>query len=390
MNKKKILMVHNFYQIGGGEHTVYKNEVEMLRENGHEVIEYTRNNNELRTSKLKLLLLPFTTIWSFKTYYEIKKIIKKNKIDILHCHNTFPLISPSVYYAAINERIPVVQTIHNFRFLCPCAILYRNGKICEECIKNKSFIPALKYKCYRNSRIQTFIVVLMLTIHKLLGTYRKINYIFLTEFNKQKFKYFLNIFGKNIFIKPNFVKEFDISVKECMKNKVFIFYGRLEKNKGILSLVEMWQKVPKDYVLHIYGTGTYKKYIERIVKDNDNIIYYGFKEQKVIFQDILKSSAVLITSEWYETFGMGIPESFSLGTPVICTKLGTPKTIVEESKGGLIYKINDYNSFYNSLNEIVKNNKYYSENAKLYFDKKLNIKKNYERLCDIYDKAKII
>ena len=253
MNKKKILMVHNFYQIGGGEHTVYKNEVEMLRENGHEVIEYTRNNNELKTSKLKLLLLPFTTIWSFKTYYEIKKIIKKNKIDIVHCHNTFPLISPSVYYAAINEKIPVVQTIHNFRFLCPCAILYRNGKICEECIKNKSFIPALKYKCYRNSRIQTFIVVLMLSIHRILGTYKKINYIFLTAFNKKKFNNLLNINGKNIFIKPNFVKNTYINTNENTKENIFVFASRLDENKGIKFLVEQWKKMPLNYMLHIYG-----------------------------------------------------------------------------------------------------------------------------------------
>ena len=124
MKKKKILMVHNFYQIGGGEHTVFRNEVELLRENGHEVVEYTRSNDELKTSKLKLFLMPFTTTWSWKTYWEVQAIIKKEKIDIVHCHNTFPLISPSVYYAACNLKIPVVQTIHNFRLLCPNGALF--------------------------------------------------------------------------------------------------------------------------------------------------------------------------------------------------------------------------------------------------------------------------
>ena len=175
MSKKKVLMVHNFYQIGGGEHTVFKNEVEMLRENGHEVIEYTRSNDELKKSKWKMLLLPFTTIWSFKTYREVKKIIKEQSIDIVHCHNTFPLISHSVYYAARNRRIPVVQTIHNFRFLCPGAMFYRNGKICEECREKQSLKPALKNKCYRNSKIQTLVVIAMLKIHKRLETYKKIN-----------------------------------------------------------------------------------------------------------------------------------------------------------------------------------------------------------------------
>lgn len=115
--KKKILMVHNFYQIGGGEHTVFKNEVELLRDNGHEVIEYTRSNDELKSDKWKLLFLPFTTVWSLRTYIEIRKLIKNEQIDVVHCHNTFPLISPSVYYAARSMKVPVVQTIHNFRLL---------------------------------------------------------------------------------------------------------------------------------------------------------------------------------------------------------------------------------------------------------------------------------
>ena len=110
---------------------VFKNEVELLRENGHEVIEYTRNNDELKSSKLKLVLLPLTTIWSWKTFWEVRRIIKKEKINIVHCHNTFPLISPSVYYAARSMNVPVIQTIHNFRFLCPNGSFFCDGKVCE-------------------------------------------------------------------------------------------------------------------------------------------------------------------------------------------------------------------------------------------------------------------
>ena len=207
MCKKKILMIHNFYQISGGEDTVFKNEVEMLRKNGHEVIEYTCSNDELKESKIKLLLLPFTTIWSWKTYREIKRIIKKQNIDIVHCHNTFPMISPSVYYAAWNQKIPVVQTIHNFRFLCPCGTFYRDGKICEECRIKGTFKPALKNKCYRNSMVQTLVVSMMLSIHRKLGTYKRVNYIFLTEFNKQRFNQLIDINRENVFVKPNFVKK---------------------------------------------------------------------------------------------------------------------------------------------------------------------------------------
>ncbi len=115
-SKKCILMVHNFYQIGGGEHTVFNNEVQLLKEYGHNVITYTRSNDELKNSFFKRILLPFTTLWSIKTYRDIKFILKHNDIDIVHCHNTFPLISPSIYYAANKCHVPVIQTIHNFRF----------------------------------------------------------------------------------------------------------------------------------------------------------------------------------------------------------------------------------------------------------------------------------
>lgn len=386
MNKKRILMVHNFYQIGGGEHTVYKNEVEMLRENGHEVIEYTRSNDELKNSILKLLLLPFITIWSFKTYFEVKKIVKKYKIDIVHCHNTFPLISPSVYYAAMSENIPVVQTIHNFRFLCPCGVFYRNGKICEECVEKRSFIPSIKYRCYRNSKIQTLVVALMLSIHKKLGTYKKINYIFLTEFNKQKFKNLIDINGKNVFIKPNFVKSSLVLKKENLKEKIFVFASRLEENKGIKFLIEQWEKLPENYKLHIYGSGALEKFVQEKIFNKKNIKYYGFKSHTMVFEDLKNAMAMIFPSLWYEGYPMIIAESFSIGCPVISTNIGNEADIVLESKGGVIFDPKDKNGLIEAIEKIIKSNLTYRENAKIYYEKFLSKEKNYNFQNEIYQK----
>jgi len=205
LTKEKVLLVHNFYQIGGGEHTVFENEKKLLEENGHNVICYTRDNSELKSSILKKILLPFTTIFSVKTYFEVKKLLKSEQIDIVHCHNTFPMISPAVYYAAKSCDIPVVQTIHNFRFLCPNALFYRDGNVCEDCLKC-GLKTAIKYGCYRNSKIQTAVVSAMLLVHRKLDTYKKINYIFLTEFNKEKFKCLLGDYTDKQFVKPNFVR----------------------------------------------------------------------------------------------------------------------------------------------------------------------------------------
>lgn len=387
--KKNVLMVHNFYQIGGGEHTVFNNEVELLKKNGHKVITYTRDNAEINNSLLKKLLLPFTTIWSFKTYREIKKIIKKENIDIVHCHNTFPLISPSVYYAARKMNIPVVQTIHNFRFICPKALFYKDSKICEECLINNNFKSAIKNNCYRDSKIQTIVVTNMLKIHRKLGTYKKINYIFLTEFNKSKFNKLIDINKDNIFIKPNFVeKKFDLKRPKELNN-VFVFMGRLDENKGIKFLVDTWKNI-YDYELHIYGDGSYKDYVVNATKSDKNIKYYGFQKQEVIFEDLINSYGLIMPSSWYEGFPMTIAEAYSLGIPVLSSDVGNHASIVSTARAGCLYKINDEESFKVKLEDIIDDNKKYSENAVKYYNDVLSPEKNYKELSDIYEKAKCI
>ena len=206
-HKQKVLMVHNYYQISGGEDTVVSNEKKLLECYGHKVILYTRHNNELKTmGRLRKLGLPFTTIFNPRTYREIKKIIKEQGIEIVHVHNTLNLISPAVYYAAVKCGVPVIQTIHNFRFLCLGATFYRDGHICEDCV-DKGLECAMRQKCYRGSRIQTLICVMNTWIHRHTGILGKINYIVLTEFNKEKLLQLKQIKPERVFVKPNFTFE---------------------------------------------------------------------------------------------------------------------------------------------------------------------------------------
>lgn len=393
MEKKKILMVHNFYQIGGGEHTVFQNEIELLRENGHEVVEYTRSNDELKTSKLKLLLMPLTTTWSWKTYREVRAIIKKEKIDVVHCHNTFPLISPSVYYAARSLKVPVVQTIHNFRFLCPNGSFFCNGKICEECVTKNSLIPAIKKNCYRESKIQTIVLTTMLVVHRWLGTYKKINYIFLTDFNRKMFSKLIDIDSDYVFVKPNFYENANTINNDKISQREydmhFTFVGRLEENKGILTLLKLWEQLPEYYELHIFGDGTYRETIIKMAEKMPNVKFYGFQPQNKVFEDTNSCCAVIISSEWHETFGMSIPESFSRGIPVITTDFGAPAALISESRGGLIYRYDDYKSLKECLDEVYNNGEIFSGNAINYYKEHLSGAANYKRIIEIYDKARV-
>lgn len=384
--KKKILMVHNFYQIGGGEHTVFKNEVDLLRSHGHEVIEYTRSNDELKASKVKLALSPFSTLWSFKTYREVKRIIKDENIDIVHCHNTFPLISPSVYYAARSQKVPVIQTVHNFRFLCPNGTFYCNGHICEECREKNNFCSALKNRCYRNSLIQTLVVTSMLRLHRILGTYKKISYIFLTDFNRKKFEKLIDINGDNVFVKPNFVKEQDAGKRDA-DDAYFVYAGRLEDSKGIKALLEAWCQIEPGYHLHIYGDGPLKDYIKEKANLFPKIEYRGFCPQEIIQDDLRAATATIFPSTLYEGFPMIVAESFSCGCPVIATNIGNHAEMVRRANGGALYNPDSVSELEGAIKYVIENNEKLSRNALNYASENLSPQEGYSSIISIYDSA---
>jgi len=387
LTKEKVLLVHNFYQIGGGEHTVFENEKKLLEENGHNVICYTRDNSELKSSILKKILLPFTTIFSVKTYFEVKKLLKSEQIDIVHCHNTFPMISPAVYYAAKSCDIPVVQTIHNFRFLCPNALFYRDGNVCEDCLKC-GLKTAIKYGCYRNSKIQTAVVSAMLLVHRKLDTYKKINYIFLTEFNKEKFKCLLGDYTDKQFVKPNFeyIDEQPAKPEEIDHNK-FIFIGRLDENKGVRFLLDAWKNIDKEKQLYIYGDGKLFDEVKVAADTNENIHFMGFQPISTVLKSLKTSEAMIFTSELYETFGLTVIESFSVGVPVLCSDIGNAADLVNIAGAGITYKTKNIDDFVSKLHKISLNRTNFSQNAINEYKTKYSSRENYKQLKIIYEKV---
>ena len=335
--KQNILIVHNYYQNHGGEDTVVANEKKMLEEHGHKVILYSRNNSELKSMlKLQNMMLTILTVFNVRTYSDIKRLIKMEQIDIVHVHNTLSLISPSVYYAAKSMKVPIVQTIHNFRLLCPGATFYRDGHICEDCI-TKGLMCAVKHSCYRDSKLQTLACVISTKIHRLIGIYGKITYICLTEFNKEKLLQLKQIKTNRVFVKPNFVKS---SINEIVpheeRKEQFIYAGRLDKLKGVDILFEAWKQMGKKVPKFIMcGMGTLDEWCRTFIKTNDvNIEMYGFIPNQEIIKIISNSKALILPTQWYEGFPMSIVESFSVGTPVICSDLGNAGSIVKEGITG--------------------------------------------------------
>ncbi len=386
MEKQRILIVHNYYQIPGGEDTVVANEQRMLEKHGHETFLYSRNNSELNTlSKIQKMCLPFSTIFNIKTYREVKRIIKEKRIDIVHVHNTLNLISPSVYYAALRCKVPVVQTVHNFRLLCPSAVFYRDGHVCEDCVKYGLWC-AVKHKCYRNSRIQTLACVVNTKIHRITGIYGKINYICLTEFNKEKLLQLKQVKQNRVFIKPNFVHSINKSLDGEEKKDRFIYVGRLDKLKGIKILFQAWKLLGNNAPeLIVCGNGDMEEWCREYMTKNNliSVKLKGFVSNVEVKQFIADSKALILPTQWYEGFPVSIVEAFSVGTPVICSDFGNAGTLVTQGITGCKFQYDSPDKLVHAIKKIKSYKNIYQTTHDEYKNKYTE-SKNYEMLISIY------
>ena len=388
MEKQKVLQVHNYYQLPGGEDTVVANEKRLLEENGHQVIQYIRHNSELNNlNVMQKLLLPFSTVFNLRTYRDVKRIIREEKIEIVHVHNTLNLVSPSVYYAAVHCGVPVVQTVHNFRLLCPGATFYRDGQICEECLE-KGLGCALKHRCYRGSWLQTLACVVSTKIHRWTGIYKKLHYICLTEFNKEKLLHLKQLRPEQIFIKPNFVNGAHTVCPAEQRTEQIIFVGRLEKLKGVDLLLEAWKLLGKEAPeLLLCGTGPLEQWCAEFIRENGlNVTMKGFVPNEEARRLIGTSRALILPTQCYESFPMTIAEAYAEGTPVITGNMGNAGNLVDEGFTGLHFQYDNAEAMKQAIQH-VKDEKSdgWCENTYQKYSEELSSPVNYRSLLEIYE-----
>lgn len=389
MKQYRILQVHNFYQIPGGEDVVVRNEKRLLEEHGHTVYTYYRSNTELNEKGLLgKLFLPFTAIYSFKTAREVKKLIQENQIDVVHVHNTLTMISPSVFYAAFRCKVPVVQTLHNFRMLCPAGSFFRNNVICEECVDG-GLKCAVKHKCYRNSKLQSFVSAAVLKVHRILGTYQKVNFICLTEFNRNKLLASSHIVdAKKVYIKPNFTFAEGIKPSnEKEQEEYYLFAGRVEALKGIDIAIKAFEKIP-DRQLYVAGTGPMMEEMQAYVKEHNitNVRFLGYLQKEEMTERFYHAKAVIMTSQCYEAFAMTIAEAYSYGVPVIAGRVGNMEGMVKEGVTGVKFTYNSAEDLAKKVEEFEHLDRMtLKENAREFYQNRLRPEDNYRKLMEIYE-----
>jgi len=330
----RILLIHNSYQHAGGEDGVVRAERALLESNGHEVDEFSEDNH--RIDSMNRLRLAARTLWSAETWHRLGEIIDRFRPDIAHVHNTFPLVSPSAYHLLQNRAVPVVQTLHNYRLLCPKATFYRDGHVCENCLGRSFPWPGIRYSCYRGNRGASATTASMLFFHRLIGTWNtKIDaYIALTEFARDKF-----IEGglpaERIVVKPVFVPDHGVGAAD---GGYGVFIGRLTEEKGVHTLLEAWKVLGTRVPLKIIGGGPLADEVKARVADIPGVTYLGRVSDDILRETFSRASFTVFPSLWYEGMPAVILESYAAGLPVISSRLGSMATMVKERETGQFFE----------------------------------------------------
>ena len=386
LSPMKVLLVHNSYQTAGGEDRVYETERDLLRAYGHEVIEYRRTNKEIEEySILKRLLLAKRAIYSLPSRRDFAEALRAAKPDLVHIHNTFMVISPSIYGACREQGIAVVQTLHNYRLLCPAANFIRDGDNCHDCISHLAY--SVLHGCYRGSRANTAVVASMLGWHRFKGTYLELidRYIALSEFARDVFVSSGRFEAGKMAVKPNCV--FPDPGERSEDGRYALYFGRMDREKGVDTLLNAWRSLP-EIPLRLAGAGPLAGEVEAAAAQMPQVKYLGALSRDRLLTEIKGARFVVAPSICYENFPMSVAEAYACGVPVLASDLGAMREIVKHGRTGLLFRPADCEDL--GVKALLAwNNRQYAEKlgrqARKEYEAKYTGERNYEMLRRIYE-----
>ncbi len=327
----KVLIIHNEYQHRGGEDTVVAAESALLRDAGHQVHVELVSNSEIQGLSGKIQTF-IRTPYDTRRKAWVNHLLDATDYDVVHVHNFFPLLTPAIHEAAAARGVAVVQTLHNYRLLCAGALFLRDGQLCEKCLGGSSLWGAL-HRCYRGSALGSLAVVrLQRRANRHQTWHRHVHrFIALTEFAKGKF-----VTGglpvERISVKPNFAGPLTTPMQD---RQGAVFVGRLSPEKGVRTLVESWKKLPH-IPLTIIGDGPEREALEQMAPSN--VAFRGALPADQVRMAMAAAQALVMPSVWYEGFPMTLVEAFSVGTPVIASRIGSLAELIRDGIAGRTFE----------------------------------------------------
>jgi len=386
----KVLLCHNFYQQPGGEDESFADEGRILESRGHEVLRYTRHNAAI--AGLSRIDLARSSLWNRQTYDELRDLIASERPDVVHCTNIFPLISPAAYDAADEAGVPIVQALRNYRLMCPNALFFRDGRVCEDCAGKSLAWPAVAHACYQHSRLVTAGTVAMLSMHRARRVWdRKVDLYFApSEFTRQKYVE-AGLPADRVAVKPNCVDP-DPGPGDGSGGYA-VFVGRLSREKGIETLLAVWERLPGDAQLRIVGDGPLADDVMRAAARDRRIEWVGRQPMAEVLRIVGEAACLVMPSLWYETFGRAIMEAFSRGTPVVASGLGAMAELVENGVTGYHARPGDAADLAAKVATILADPGRRADMraaARREYLRRFTAGPNHERLMEIYERARVL
>ncbi|EKQ68644.1 glycosyltransferase [Leptolyngbyaceae cyanobacterium JSC-12] len=383
----RVLLVHNYYQQPGGEEQIFATEASLLESHGHDVLRYTVHNDQIPNANP--LLVAKKTLWNSTVYQDLRSLLQREKPQIVHFHNTFPLISPAAYYAVQDEGIPVVQTLHNYRLLCPNALFFRKGKICEDCLGKPIPLPGVIHGCYRGSRVASAVVAANISLHTWLGTWSKAVDVFIaySRFAMDKFIQG-GIPAEKLAFKTNFLHPAPEPGEG--KGGYGLFVGRLSIEKGLGVMLDAWRKLDGKIPLKILGDGPMAGLVTEAMQEMPEIEWLGRRPLEEVYEVVGNAAFLVFPSEWYETFGRVAIEAFARGTPVVASKIGAITELIDHERTGLHFRPSDSADLAAKIQWLLDHPvelKQMRQAARTEFEAKYTAEDNYHRLMEIYTQA---
>ncbi len=384
----KILLCHNHYQLRGGEDESFAAEAAMLEGHGHEVLQFTLHNDSIRGASS--LATAARTLWNRQVYRQLRGLIRSTGPAVMHCTNTFPLISSAAYYAAEAEGVPVVQSLRNYRMFCLNSFFFRDGSVCEDCLGKLVPWQGVVHRCYRDSRAGSVVVAGMLTLHRILPTWlRTVDRFFtLTDFARGKFIQG-GLPAELIAVKPNFVP---VDPGPGMgRGGYAVFIGRLSPEKGIDTLLKAWQELGGLVPLKIIGDGPLSEQVRLAASTLKGVEWLGRREPAEVLALLGDATFLVMPSIWYETFGRTIIEAYAKGTPAIASRIGALAELVKHGDTGLLFEPGSATDLAAKVRDLLAADpailQRMRQAARGQFEHKYTAETNYQQLMGIYGDA---
>jgi glycosyltransferase involved in cell wall biosynthesis len=383
----RILVAHNRYQTGGGEDAVVRDEIELLRSHGHSV-ELLEQDNDAIQGLCGKMIAAASAFYSARSRRRMNHAIRDFRPEIVHVHNWFPMLSPSIILEADSSEIPTVQTLHNFRMICANALLYRDGSRCTDCAGKAFPVDGIVHGCYRGSRAGSAIVTAAYAIHRLAHTWDAVDLFIAVSNFQREVLVGGGLPGEKVVVKPNFAGSG--TWKADGKREDFaLFAGRLSSEKGIKTLLSAWNTGRMPLRLRIIGDGPMADEVRLCAAANSDVEYLGQQPPDTVYREMAKAKFLVFPSEWFEGFSRAVVEALAQGTPILAADLGAVRELVENGVTGYRFSPGDADALAAGALRFSDGEDYerMRSNCRNLFLSKYTAEINYTLLKEIYAKA---